>query len=877
MNPVVVTKLLCQVVDPNTPVDMNRETEMKRTIMNTNTRTLHVAAVAMIIGLAGGLSNASVNTQDSPTTPVALSSAQIQSIRSAYNWLDRDAGILTGTITPRTIFVESPGLKERSDYLNVQVKARSQMITQVTRDAALTKAAVPFTASQTRGAAIIDSAAIEFEAMIAAADDRIVQARARLAPSLREAFADVDMHSVKIPAGVSAEVAAEALMQTGDYEFVSIDWICYPVETTPNDPLFGTQWHHQASRLDTGRAWDFTQGSSDTIIGVCDSGVDLDHPDLMAALVPGYNAEDNIAQVDGGNVNDDLVGHGTLVAGAAAAIGNNSTGVSGVGWNFGIMPIKVTNNASGTANLSDILEGARWASDNGAYTSNCSFGGAEDSATLSTGGHIRLEGHLLVFAAGNDGLANQVNDWEKVTIVGASGQSDTWLSWSHTGIGIDCIAPGVNIRSTNRTGGYTFTTGTSFSAPITAGAMMLVHDANPALTADEVEFILLNACDDKQAPGQDNQTGWGRINIGRAVEDAIFGPSTINFPFEDFFPDNTLSSLWRNPVGDVGVDLGALNLNDTESIETVTIRAGFLGGDTAKIEFHTRHLGVEAGETLDVEYFSILNQWTNLLTLTSDGIDQAQLTEHQIVFPGLGMHDAFKLRFVANGSDATDNWYIDNVSVAEFSNNTLPWSDSFESGITLVFDWDASTASASADASNEPDGTMSALLNDQDTMTSVEVDSSQALEVVYYRFFVQHNGVESGETLDIEYKNMLGSWNTLTTLVSDGIDQADFELIQLPFPFDAYGGMTAIRFTANGDEADDQWFVDSVAITTEFIVIDPSCPADLNDDGLYNFFDISTFLSLFSALDLAADFNDDGLFNFFDVSAFLGAFAAGCP
>lgn len=848
--------------------------------MNTTTRTFRAASALMIClasGLATGNTTESRTNQDSPAVPVVLSGSQIQSIQRAYNWLDRDANILTGAITPRTIFVEYPGLKERSDYLNVQVKTRSKMITQVTRDAALTKAATPFTASQTRGAAIIDSAAVEFEAMLAIADDRIVQARARLAPSLREAFDDIDMHSVKLPAGVSAEVAAEALMQTGDYEFVSIDWICYPVDTTPNDPLFGTQWHHDANRLDTGRAWDFTQGSSDTIIGVCDSGVDLDHPDLMAALVPGYNSEDNLAQVDGGNVNDDSVGHGTLVAGSAAAIGNNSTGVSGIGWNFGIMPIKVSNNASGTANLSDILEGARWASDNGAYTSNCSFGGAEDSATLSTGGHIRLEGHLLVFAAGNDGQANQVNDWEKVTIVGASGQSDTWLSWSHTGIGIDCIAPGVSIRTTNRTGGYTFATGTSFSAPITAGALMLVHDANPALTADEVEFILLNACDDKQAPGQDDQTGWGRINIGRGVEDAIFGPSTINFPFEDFFPDDTLSSLWRNPVGDVGVSFGALNLNDTESIETVTIRAGFLGGDIAKIEFHTRHIGVEAGETLDIEYFSILNQWTNLITLTSNGIDESELTQHRIVFPGLGMHDLFKLRLIANGSDATDNWYIDNVSIKEFSNNTLPWGDSFENGITLVFDWDASTATTTADASNEPDGTMSALLDSQDTMTSTEIDVSQALEVVYYQFFVQHNGVESGETFDVEYLSMLGSWNTLTTLVSDGIDQTEFELVQLPFPFDAYGGTTAIRFTANGDEADDQWFVDSVAISTDFIVIEPPCPADLNDDGVYNFFDISTFLSLYAALDLAADYNNDGLFNFFDIAAFLGDFSAGCP
>jgi len=57
----------------------------------------------------------------------------------------------------------------------------------------------------------------------------------------------------------------------------------------------------------------------------------------------------------------------------------------------------------------------------------------------------------------------------------------------------------------------------------------------------------------------------------------------------------------------------------------------------------------------------------------------------------------------------------------------------------------------------------------------------------------------------------------------------------------------------------------------------PSCQADLNGDGVLNFFDVSAFLNAFSAMDSAADFNNDGVFNFFDVSAFLNAFTGGCP
>jgi hypothetical protein len=57
----------------------------------------------------------------------------------------------------------------------------------------------------------------------------------------------------------------------------------------------------------------------------------------------------------------------------------------------------------------------------------------------------------------------------------------------------------------------------------------------------------------------------------------------------------------------------------------------------------------------------------------------------------------------------------------------------------------------------------------------------------------------------------------------------------------------------------------------------PPCPADLNNDGMLNFFDVSEFLSAYNTMDPVADFNEDGMFNFFDVSAFLSAYNAGCP
>ena len=812
---------------------------------------------------------------------VVLSRAQQGLMRDAFAWHVRDAKILSSVLTARVNFEPVAGLKERTNYLNVKVKNRAQMIGQFSKEA-LDLQTAPADA-RVEGVAKADA---QYAQLVQRIDSRMREARDRVAPSLRQGYRDIDSYSVKIPVGLSAELVAEALMRTGDYEYVSMDWLCYQTDTLPNDPQFGQQWYHTSNRINTPGAWDITQGESTTIIAICDSGVDLDHPDLQAALVPGYNSTDNLAQADGGIVNDSLNGHGSLVAGSAAAIGNNATGVCGVGWNFGIMPVRVSNLANGTAQLSEILEGARWASDNGAYSINCSFGGAEDAETRSSGGHIRAEGHLLVFASGNDGLANQTRDWEKVTIVGASNQSDNWVNWSHTGIGIDCIAPGVSIRSTNRTGGYSWTQGTSFSAPITAGALALVHDANPMLSADDVEFILLNACDDKETPGEDDRTGWGRINVGRAVDDAINGPSIVNLPFSDTFPDPTLSTQWRNHVGSVvASDAGvnepsgsySMNLDDSDSIESIAMRGAILAGKATEISFWTQHRGVESGESLTIEYNDLISGWVVLDTIESDGSNQDQFTRQNYLLPLLGMHDDLKLRFSADGSDTSDDWYIDDVLVQPFTHNELPWQDGFEDGITLTLDWESSDAVATDQASNTPEGTMSALLVHSQSMTSADVDVISPPGAVWVRYRIQHQGVEAGELLLVEYKDFTGSWKFLDSIISHGSSQSGFELIQLGLPLLAYGGNTAIRFTAQGDESNDAWYIDDVAISTDFVEDEPDCPADLTGDGQLNFFDVSAFLTAFNAQDPIADFNSDGSFNFFDVSAFLTSFSAGCP
>lgn len=221
----------------------------------------------------------------------------------------------------------------------------------------------------------------------------------RIRPLIVEKARLTHEYVVRVPEGMTENELAAVLMATGDYEYAEPNWLLYPASTVPNDPFFATSWQH--TRIQSAAAWDLETGDPSVIVAVCDTGVDQDHPDLQAALVSGYNARSRQTQADGADV-DDVNGHGTFVAGCAAAIGNNGTGVVGAGWNFHIMPVRVTNNTNGTASAFDILGGARWAAEHGAKAINASYSGGTSASIQTAGAEIKAMGGLLFYAAGND-------------------------------------------------------------------------------------------------------------------------------------------------------------------------------------------------------------------------------------------------------------------------------------------------------------------------------------------------------------------------------------------------------------------------------------------------------------------------------------------
>ena len=322
----------------------------------------------------------------------------------------------------------------------------------------------------------------------------------------------INVRILKVPEAARDHVL-EALKRHANIEFAERD-VIVPPSLTPNDPSFNNQWHLPKMQCPT--AWDMTCGSATVTIAICDSGVDATHPDLAAAIVPGWNFYNNNSDTS------DVDGHGTGVAGTAAAIGNNGVGVTGIAMNCRIMPLRISD-ANGYAAYSTMAQAITYAADHGARVANLSFKASNSSSVSSAAQYLNSKGGVLTLAAGNDGAFDATSDNPYLLIVSATDSTDTLASWSCTGNNVDLSAPGVSILLTTKGGGYGWGSGTSFAAPCVAGVAALVISANPSLSATQVMSLLKQSADDLGAAGWDPSYGWGRVNAYKAVLAATGG------------------------------------------------------------------------------------------------------------------------------------------------------------------------------------------------------------------------------------------------------------------------------------------------------------------------------------------------------------------
>ena len=312
---------------------------------------------------------------------------------------------------------------------------------------------------------------------------------------------------VEVPAG-KAEALKAKYAANPNVEAAELDYV-YQATAVPNDPNYSSQWHH--TNVKSAQAWDVVQGSNKTI-AIIDTGIDLDHADLAAKLVPGASFVDRVT-----SANDDQ-GHGTHCAGIAAGIGNNGVGITGMDQTAKLMPVKVLNKR-GSGYTSDIIEGVYFAVDNGADVLSMSLGGGGATQAFQDAiNYAWSKNRVVVAAAGNEGVStlSYPAAYNNVVSVAATDANDNKTSWSNYGSSwVDVAAPGNAIYSTYYNGGYTTMSGTSMATPLVAGLMALTWGKNPTATNSAVVNRVLTTADNTAGTGSSFK--YGRVNAYNAV------------------------------------------------------------------------------------------------------------------------------------------------------------------------------------------------------------------------------------------------------------------------------------------------------------------------------------------------------------------------
>lgn len=313
----------------------------------------------------------------------------------------------------------------------------------------------------------------------------------------------------------------------------------------PDDPLnINDQWYIEIIKAYD--AFDIHRGDTNFVVGITDTGIDIDHPDFIYNIA--YNWDDPIDGIDNDNdgfidnfrgwdlaENDnnpeaDVANHGILVSGLCAPETDNGVGLTGSAFKCRFLPIKISDDDN---ILTMAYEGVVYAADHGCKVINCSWG---STAYMEMGQDIVNyatinRGALVIGACGNN--HNEVlfypASYDYVFSIAGTTELDQKWSPDNTGTTsgstynyrVDLSAPGAMVYTASN-GGYTMAWGgTSFSAPIVAGAAALVWSYYPELTPLQVKEVLKISADNIDTLPDNIQyagkLGSGRLNMFKAL------------------------------------------------------------------------------------------------------------------------------------------------------------------------------------------------------------------------------------------------------------------------------------------------------------------------------------------------------------------------
>ncbi|MCX8083914.1 MAG: S8 family serine peptidase [Calditerrivibrio sp.] len=312
----------------------------------------------------------------------------------------------------------------------------------------------------------------------------------------------------------------EKKLRSSDIKYIP-DLKIFRKSSLPNDPGISNQWAITNTKLNS--LWlDKGYNCSNVVVAVVDTGVDYTHPDLSINIlintneIPNNNIDDDnngfkddyygydFAYDDSNPIDGD--GHGSHVAGIIGAVINNGIGIAGI-CNVKILPIKVLDD-HGDGYVSDVYDGIIYAADRGAKVINLSM---EANSTYSeyiqlfnnAFSYAKSKGVVVVAAAGNFGYnlesstvlpASLRNNHPNMFVVTSHNSNNNLSSFSdYGGLVVDIAAPGENIYSTFKNGGYISDNGTSMASPFLAGVIAYLLSYEPNLSFQEIRNRIYNA------------------------------------------------------------------------------------------------------------------------------------------------------------------------------------------------------------------------------------------------------------------------------------------------------------------------------------------------------------------------------------------------
>jgi serine protease len=344
-----------------------------------------------------------------------------------------------------------------------------------------------------------------------------------------------NIYLVEFDENIDAIELSRKISQLNDVIYAQPYWIPEELDI-PNDPYRGSQYY--LSLIKAYDAFDITHGDTNILIGIVDTGIDQYHEDLAGNIKINYNDPINGIDDDMDGFIDNYRGwdladndnnpqsstnhHGTYVAGLASAVANNGKGITGIGYQSKLMPIKVMNKWNF---INTGWEGIVYAADHGCQIINCSWGNTEESPLYNDiiAYATEYRNCLVVAACGNARNDHKYYPAACKGVLSVAATNSADLKWSNSsyGITVDISAPGEGVFTTTYGNTYSSGWGTSFASPLVAGVAALVWAKFPDWSAEQVaEQLRITSDIIDTLPDNlfyQKEMGYGRLNAYRAL------------------------------------------------------------------------------------------------------------------------------------------------------------------------------------------------------------------------------------------------------------------------------------------------------------------------------------------------------------------------